>query len=171
MVLENSSKRAVEPLERFAEIERLVAKVYFRFSHLFLYHSDLRDFWWGMAVDEEQHAAILMACKAIVENFQDETIDPRISGETADQLSERISSYLDKGTPAITIEEALKIALDIETSEIDAIYNKLLSLCGPNVSKTMENVGVPASVQRQKLKSAIARFTNDPRLHAAAERL
>jgi hypothetical protein len=35
----------------------------------------------------------------------------------------------------------------------------------------MENLGVPASVQRQKLKSAMRRFCFDPALLAAAESL
>jgi len=50
------------------------------------------------------------------------------------------------------VEDAFKIALDIESSEIDAIYSKLLHLGGPKIAKVMENLGVPASVQRQKLK-------------------
>jgi hypothetical protein len=57
-----------DPLLRFAEIERLVAKIYYRFSHLFLSRSDLRDFWWEMAQEEEQHASILAACQAMIVN-------------------------------------------------------------------------------------------------------
>ncbi len=171
MTKETPSKISFDPLERFAGIERLVAKVYFRFSHLFVNNSKLRDFWWQMARDEEQHACILLACKAIVENFPDETVDPNINREKADQLTERISSYLSKGTRSITVEEAFKIALEIECSELDAIYTGLLQVCGPKVAKTMENVGVPASVQRQKLALAVRQFAKDPELHAAVENL
>ena len=160
-----------DPFERFAEIERLVSKVYFRLSHLFLHHSELRDFWWQMAMDEEQHACILIACKAIIENFQDEAVYPGISWEKAERLKEQISTYLKKGTPSITVEDAFKMALEMENSELDAIYSQLLQSCGPKVAKTMENVGVPASIQRQKLKAALARFTKDPNLHTAAENL
>jgi hypothetical protein len=35
----------------------------------------------------------------------------------------------------------------------------------------MENLGVPASVQRQKLKAALRRFCADPELLKASERL
>ena len=52
-----SSPEPFNPLEGFAEIERLVAKIYFRFSHLFLDQPELRDFWWEMAREEEQHGA------------------------------------------------------------------------------------------------------------------
>ncbi len=159
------------PFERFAGLERLVSKVYFRFSHLFLHHGELRDFWWQMARDEEQHACILLACQAIVENFQDNPVIPEIGKRKAEQLEGQINSYLGKGTPAISVEEAFKIALEIEGSELDAIYGELLKSCGPEVAKTMDHVGVPASVQRRKLASAVHRFTSDPELRAAAEQL
>lgn len=160
-----------DPLEGFAEIERLVSKIYFRFSHLFLDQPALRDFWWHMALDEDQHAAILMACRDVVQNYEDEALDPSISKKRADELKAQLESYLRRGTPSIAIEEAFRIALEIETSEIDAIYSKLVSLGGPKIGKTMENLGVPASVQRQKLKAALSRFCKDPQLLQAAEQL
>jgi rubrerythrin len=163
--------KSFDPLERFAEIERLVSKIYYRFSHLFLSDSELRDFWWEMAVEEEQHASILLACKDLIENYEDEKPDPSISREKADQLKEQLTSYLRKGTQSLAVEEAFRIALEIETSEIDTIYSKLLQLGGPKIAQTLQNLGVPASVQRQKLKAALPRFCSDPTLLAAAEQL
>jgi hypothetical protein len=160
-----------DPLIRFAEIERLVGKVYFRFSHLFLHHAELRDFWWNMGMEEEQHASILLACKELIENYEDEKLDPDITREKADRLKQQLTSYLARGTPSITVEESFKTALEIETSEIDAIYGKLLQLGGPKIAQTMQNLGVPASVQRQKLKSALRNFCTDPKLLSAADQL
>ena len=160
-----------DPLESFSEVERLVGKVYYRFSHLFLDQPELRDFWWEMARQEEQHALILLACKIVIQNYEDEALDPSISRENAERMKEHIRSYLSEGTPSISCVEAFRIALEIETSEIDAIYGKLLQLGGPKIAQTMQNLGVPASVQRQKLKAALRRFCNDPKLLAAAEQL
>ena len=166
-----STKEPFDPLTRFAEIEWLVAKIYFRFSHFFLHHPELRDFWWEMAKEEEQHGSILSACKAMIENYEDETLDPNVSREKAEELKAKLLSYLDRGTPSLGVEEAFRMALEIETSEIDAIYSKLIQLGGPNIAKTMENLGVPASVQRQKLKSALRQFCSNPELLNAAEKL
>jgi hypothetical protein len=160
-----------DSLERFAEIERLASKIYLRFSHLFLHHAELRDFWWNMGMEEEQHASILLACREMIENYEDEKLDPSITRDKADQLKEQLSSFLQKGTPTLTVAEAFRIALEIETSEIDAIYGKLLQLGGPKIAQTMQNLGVPASVQRQKLKAALRRFCSDEKLLAAAEQL
>jgi len=167
-----SSPEPFNPLERFAEIERLVSKIYFRFSHLFLAHADLRDFWWEMAREEEQHACILHACQAMIENFENERVDPSITAEKALALKERLATYLERGARSLAVDEAFRIALEIENSEIDAIYSKLLQLGGPNIAKTMENLGVPASVQRQKLKAATRRFcASSAELLQAAERI
>jgi hypothetical protein len=160
-----------DPLEAFSEIERLVGKVYFRFSHLFLDQPELRDFWWEMARQEEQHALILLACKMVIQNYEDEALDPSIGRDNAERLKEHIRSYLNEGTPSITCEDAFKIALEIETSEIDVIYGRLLQLGGPKIAQTLENLGVPAAVQRQKLKAALRRFCSSPELLADAEQL
>jgi hypothetical protein len=166
-----STQEPFDPLLRFAEIERLVSKIYYRFSHLFLAESELRDFWWEMAREEEQHACILFACKALIENYDDERLDPEISRAKADELKDKLLAYLSHGTAKLGVEDSFRLALQIEGSEIDAIYSKLLRLGGPNISKTMENLGVPASVQRQKLKSALRRFCADPAILSEAERL
>lgn len=165
------SKIQFDPLRRFSEIERLVSKIYFRFSHLFLHHPELRDFWWEMAVEEEQHSSILLACKEMIENYSDETLDPSITQQKADELREKLLDFLGKGTRSLTVEQAFRIALEIETSEVDAIYGKLLQLGGPKIGHTLGNLGVPASIQRQKLKSALRQYCNDPDLLSAAEQL
>jgi rubrerythrin len=166
-----STRETFDPLIRFAEIERLVSKIYFRFSHLFFPKPELRDFWWEMAKEEEQHACILNACRAIIENYEDEKVDPSITLQKADALKEGLLVYLNKGLASIGVEEAFRIALEIESSEIDAIYGKLLQLGGPKIAKTMQNLGVPASLQRQKLKLALRQFCSNPELLQAAERL
>lgn len=166
-----SSSKQFDAFERFAELERLVSKIYFRFSHLFISRAELRDFWWEMAHQESQHASILLACKVLIENYDDEQLDPTISKSKADELKARLHSFLKRGSPAVEVEEAFRIALQIETSEMDTIYSKLLSLGGPKIAQTMENLGVPASVQRQKLKAALRRFCSDAALLADAERL
>nr|HYT57851.1 hypothetical protein [Verrucomicrobiae bacterium] len=112
-----SNQEFFDPLTRFAEIERLVAKIYFRFSHLFLHQPELRDFWWQMAKEEEQHGSILSACKALIENYDDETLDPSISADKAKELNDRLLSFLAQGIPSLAVEEAFRIALEIESSE------------------------------------------------------
>ncbi|MCZ6548250.1 MAG: hypothetical protein O6837_09065, partial [Deltaproteobacteria bacterium] len=96
------SQSRFDPLEGFAEIERLAAKVNLRFSHNFHHHPELRDFWWQMALDEEQHSSTLLACMELIKNYQDEALYPGLGQEKADELKERINAYLRKGTRSIS---------------------------------------------------------------------
>lgn len=160
-----------DALEKFAELERLVGKVYYRFSHLFLHHPELRDFWWQMALDEEHHSSMLLACKELMGCYPEGHLDPSITREKAEELEAQISAYLSRGIPSISVDAAFRVALEIETSEIDAIYSKLLQLGGPDVTKVIESLGSPASNQKEKLKLALQKFCNDPDLLRAAERL
>ncbi|MBI2089381.1 MAG: hypothetical protein HYT78_11660 [Deltaproteobacteria bacterium] len=166
-----TARTEFDPLMEFAEIERLVSKVYFRFSHLFLNHPELRDFWWQMALDEEGHAAVLLACKEMSAGYPEGPLDPLISRDKVAQLEARIRAYLDRGTPSIAVEEAFRIAVEIETSEIDLIYGKLVCLGGPDIAKLMEGLGSPAGAQKEKLKLALHKFCKDPEVLRAAERL
>lgn len=171
MASERATDAGVDPLVRFAEIERLAGRVYFRFSHLFLDVPELRDFWWQMAVEEEQHACVLIAIRTVIESYCEGAADPAIGQDKADQLEARLLAYLSKGTPMITVDESLSIALDIESSEIDAIYSKLLQLGGPRLANVMAQFGVPVSAQLGKLKSMVSRFSEDPELRARADSL
>lgn len=166
-----NSENPFDLLERFAEIERLVSKIYFRFSHLFLHQPELRDFWWEMANEEDQHGSILLACKTILENCMEERLDSTISREKAEELKTWLLSYFSRGTPSLGVEETFRIALEIESSEVNTIYNKLMQSAGASMAQTAESLAVPASVQRQKLKLAVRQFCADPKLLAAAERL
>ena len=60
-----------------------------------------------MAKEEEQHACILNACRAVIENYDDETLDPNISKEKADALKTRLTSFLSHGTPTLAVEVIL----------------------------------------------------------------
>jgi len=165
------SAGSFDPLDRFSEIERLVSKIYFRFSHLFLHQLQLRDFWWEMAKEEEQHSSILLACKEMIANYSDETLDASITQQKADELRRKLVDFLARGILSLSVEQAFKIAIEIETSEIDTIYSKLLQLGGPKIAQTLGNLGVPASVQREKLKSTLKKYCTDPDLLAAADQL
>jgi hypothetical protein len=113
----------------------------------------------------------LQACRAVIANYDEERVDPTVNRDRAERLQQWLQAFLARGTAALTVDESFRIALDIESSEIDAIYGKLIHLGGEQIARTMENLGVPASIQRQKLKAALRRFCANPELLRAAERL
>ncbi len=145
-----------DSLQAFAEIERLIGKVYFRFSHLFFHHPRLRDFWWEMAQAKERQASILMAINLVSQNcaVKPETVNGR---DGAEKLKGQLKAYLSKGTPAITAEEAFKKALEIESSEIDVISK----LGDPETAGRFRGWGFGPEVQIEELKEALRNFGRD----------
>jgi len=112
--------KAYELLTAFAEIERLIGKVYFRFSHLFIQHPTLRDYWWEMAVAKERHACNLTVLCAVVENdFSADNLGLR--QEKIDRLRETLTAYLRMGVPAIAAEQAFRVARKMEACAKEAI--------------------------------------------------
>ena len=109
-----------DSLMAFAEIERLIGKIYFRFSHLFFHHPSLRDFWWEMGMAKERQAAILTAIKVASQNCAGNS-ETGIDCDGTEKLKGQLRAYLSKGTPAITAEEAFTKALEIENSETGMI--------------------------------------------------
>jgi hypothetical protein len=109
-----------DSLRAFVEIERLIAKVYFRFSHLFFHHPSLRDFWWEMGMAKERQAAILTAIKVASQNCAGNS-ETGVGCDGTETLKGQLKAYLSKGTPAITAEEAFTKALEIEDSETGMI--------------------------------------------------
>ena len=113
-------------------------------------------------------ALLATGLQAADPGFKRNRFEKQVLDRFADlELKERINDYLSKGMASITMEEAFKVALYMERSELDVIYKKLLKLGGPDIAKSLGYLIVPASVQRQKLKSAVLRFSKDPELHAA----
>ncbi|MBI2361422.1 MAG: hypothetical protein HYV04_21355 [Deltaproteobacteria bacterium] len=111
-----------DSLLAFAEIERLIGKIYFRFSHLFFHHLTLRDFWWEVAMEKERCAYNLRVMSTVAKNDPGPDY-PSVTREKTDRLRESLTLYLQRGTPTIAPEEALSLARKIEACEINVIYD------------------------------------------------
>ena len=123
-----------------------------------------------MAKEEEQHACILHACRAIIENYDDESLDPSISREKAQALNARLNSFLTEGTRSLAIEEAFR-RLGRRKLGDRCDLQQASKAGGPRIVKTMENLSVSTSVQRQKLKAALRQFCTNPALLSSADAL
>jgi len=146
-----------DSLMAFAEIERLTSKVYFRFSHLFLHHPSLRDFWWEIGMAKERQAAILMAIKVASQNCS-ENSETGIGRDGANWLKGQLKVYLSKGTPGITVEEAFRKALEIESSELD-IISKPGSV---ETAEAFRGWAFPPAIQIEQFKMALRNFRRHP---------
>jgi hypothetical protein len=146
-----------DSLMAFAEIERLTSKVYFRFSHLFLHHPSLRDFWWEMGMAKERQASILMAIKMASQNCAGNS-ETGIGRDGAERLKQQLKAYLSKGLSAITAEEAFNEALEIESSEVDVISN----LGSAETARAFRSWAFRPAIPIEQFKMALRNFRRHP---------
>lgn len=95
-------------------VEKTAAEIYHNFSGLF---PEARDLWDGLAMEEENHASILILCKRFERDGQlpGEVVPPLIGPVQASlELAVNISKNIRNRRPSL--REALDMALELERS-------------------------------------------------------
>lgn len=106
---------------QFIKFEEGAADLYLTLSVRFMHQPDLSWFWVEMAMEEKQHAGLLQFCRES-QLFSSKLPEASLIDSLRkffDQLGKQASD------PNLTIDEAFDIAVRLETSEINSIYNTL----------------------------------------------
>jgi hypothetical protein len=108
--------------ERFVEFEEQAAAVYLRMASRFTPENlELSSLWLDMGMQEKQHAGLLQFC------MEEELFATQLPGEKEIHEAEALFSGVMKraSDPDLSVGEAFQIALELEASEINAIYDRL----------------------------------------------
>jgi hypothetical protein len=103
---------------QFVEFEEKAAAVYLQLASRFSQDSQLSSFWLDMAMHEKQHAGLLQFClceSLFAPDLPDAAEIQRLR-EFFNRLEKRVAE------PNLTIEQAFGLAVEMEASEINAIY-------------------------------------------------
>ena len=112
-----------ELIEAAIAAENAARKVYLGFTHKFIFRPDASEFWQLMADDEGDHARILSEMREHVsEEDMNTPIDARMT-EKAEQLQTLDIRELVNSVE--NLDDAYRIAYDLESSEVNAIFNFL----------------------------------------------
>jgi rubrerythrin len=115
-------KNPQEIYQRIVGLEEQAAAIYLHMaSHFSAESAELRWFWLEMGMQEKQHAGLLQFCiaeKLFTTNLPQDNEVQSIAA-LFEQLSKRASM------PDLTIADAFHIAIQMETSEANAIYDRL----------------------------------------------
>ena len=112
-----------ELIETAIAAESAARKVYLGFTHKFIFRPEASEFWQLMADDEGDHARILSEMREHVsEEDMNTPIDARMT-EKAEQLQTLDIRELVNSVE--TLDDAYRIAYDLESSEVNAIFNFL----------------------------------------------
>jgi hypothetical protein len=106
---------------RFIQFEEDAASIYLRFASRFSSDPKLSWLWLEMAMHEKQHAGLLQFCLNEGLFVQD------LPGEAAIDRMSRLMAELEKRArdPKLTVKQAFSAAIELENSEINAIYAHL----------------------------------------------
>jgi rubrerythrin len=107
---------------RFIDFEEQAASIYLRMASRFSPENlDVGSVWLDMGIHEKQHAGLLQFCVA------EELFAADLPSEREILETEGLFSRLTRqaANPDLSVEEAFEIAAQLETSEVNAIYDRL----------------------------------------------
>lgn len=122
-------------LETTIALEKQSMALYARFAKLFASSSQLKDFWFGMARDEARHVGALDLVATVLElDGKIEQPSPvSLEDSTIVRLRSLHERYEREARPGLPIGHALKIALEIEETELeDLVANLLKAVYSPD---------------------------------------
>lgn len=117
-----------EVLEATIALEKQSMALYARFAKIFANDPKLQDFWFGMARDEARHVGALDLVTTVLD--QEAMLDEPSPISLEDATIVRLRALLEKSqrdaVPAIALERALEIALEVEETELEDLVSDLL---------------------------------------------
>ncbi len=132
---------ALNVLETAARIERKVADIYAIFNERFKEESEAALLWESLVMEEEAHAGFLDAkirmLKVRPETFGDVAVDGEMLEDSLKKV-EALEAYVSEND--IGLEEAVRIALNIEQDMVEKKYNKLVEIGEPELKKIFDHL-------------------------------
>ncbi len=145
-----------------AMIEYRVSRIYKKMAEKFKENAEVRDFYTELQREEEEHARLMLLCLYTI------SLKPSIHyvPSIRDKAIRRVTSYLrniERSIEGLTLDEALTITEELEKSEINAIFDKLLkqaegaeSLLFLEQLKQVEGHGAAIPRKIKELKGTLA---------------
>ncbi len=109
-------------------LEKETMALYARFAKVFEGEPKFRDFWYSMARDEANHVGALTLVSTVLEceGVLEQASPFALEDDTVSRLRALLQQAVAGAGPALTIERALAVALEIEESEIEDRVGELL---------------------------------------------
>ena len=107
--------------DKFVEFEERAASVYLHLAVHFSQNAELSSLWLEMGMQEKQHAGLLQFCAAEC------LFAPDLPSDAEIESAERLFAGLKKraSQPDLTVADAFEIAMEMEESEVNTIYDRL----------------------------------------------
>jgi rubrerythrin len=171
--MKRTAKRATvhEILQIAMELEKRTMALYTAFlSH----HSDkpeLYKFWLTMARHEAGHFGALALVESMIDKDPDLEVDQKVwfDDVTVVRLRSLLNAYLREARKPVTIERALEMAIDLESSELEDVVVDLMQLVKDGVWRDQAMQFLIHDLG--DLSYMVEKFTRDPKLLRRADDL
>lgn len=161
------TKRQMMTYARFEAFEEQLAHCYFMLHERFITNPRLAKFWMGAGMDELQHHSILRFCR---EHGMMADVD--IDFKAAQQIEELLETV--KGIvsdPEVSVNEAFYASLLMESSEMEDIYEKLISALARDHRLLYDAVQASLRSHHGTLADAAEEFCSDRGMSEAFKNL
>jgi len=117
-----------EVLDTTIALEKQSMALYASFAKLFASDNALHDFWFGMARDEARHVGALDLVSTVLEleGKLDQPSPVSLDDSTIVRLRDLHAEFGNRAKPGLTLEQALKISLEVEETELEDLVADLL---------------------------------------------
>jgi rubrerythrin len=177
-------RRALPALDLLVRLEGSSQRLYAGFAERFRNRPELAAFWQRLAEDEGRHLQILAVCRDMVREkppFQSRLVHVR-GGSAPDanwrtgeisRLLQRVEDGIEKSRSGpLSLDEAFEIALSLERSEVQQLYDSCLALPPQPFADVIANLASAAEGDHlEKFASVIQAFSSDRRLLDGAMQL
>ena len=139
---------------RFLEFEEKAAAIYVQLASHFSKDAKLSSFWLDMAMHEKQHAGLLQFCLC------DGLFAPGLPNTAEIQKVAALFKRLEKraADPKLTIEDAFLLAVELETSEVNAIYCYLTTALHRSMYLLRRKIAITLPDHVDELLAAAGKF-------------
>jgi len=124
-----------EVLDTTVALEKQSMSLYARFAKIFAADPKLQEFWFGMARDEARHVGALGLVSTVLEleGKLDQPSTISLENSTIVRLRGLLAKYHRAAGNRLTLERALRMALEVEETELeDLVADLLKAVQAPN---------------------------------------
>lgn len=171
--MRHTAKRATlhEVLQIAMELEKRTMALYTAFVSHHADNPELYRFWLTMARHEAGHFGALALVESMIQNDPKLTIDQKLwfDDVTVVRLRSLLNAYLREAKQPVSIERALEMAIDLESSELEDLVADLMQVVkdGPWREQAMQFLIHDLG----DLSYMVEKFTRDPKLLRRADDL
>ena len=138
----------------FVQFEEKAAAIYVQLASRFSQDPQLSSFWLDMAMHEKQHAGLLQFCLC------ESLFAPDLPDSAEIQKLREFFNRLEKraAEPDLTVEQAFSLAVEMEASEINAIYCHLTTTLHSSMYLLRRKIATTLPNHIDELISAARKF-------------